>query len=385
MGRDVIGQRYGRLFELPANLASLGHDVLGICLSYRPRPSGEFVHEIGDAELRWWSFNSGPGLVGGLPRFLLRSAQVLRQFDPDVLLSGSDAPHVILGEGLARRLARPYVVDLYDNFESFGLTRVPGLKLLYRRALRRAVAVSVVSSTLNEYLCSELSLTRVITLESTIDPSLFQPRDKAQARKRLGLPPTAKLVSVVGSLHPNRGVRLVYEAFEKASNTEHSLRLVLAGTIDSRLSLPGRENVHFLGKLPHTEMPWLYSASDLALLPMKDTEFGRYAFPQKAYEILACGTPIVAARVGAVERMLSQYPECLYEPSCAQSLADRIRHQLRQPTLVQVAIPSWRQQGRRLSEELADIVNPRRPDGDVQLQRDSGSKRRTVWRVKREE
>ncbi len=44
MNHDVITDRYGRLYHLPAELALLGHDVYGFCLSYQNAPPISQTH-----------------------------------------------------------------------------------------------------------------------------------------------------------------------------------------------------------------------------------------------------------------------------------------------------------------------------------------------------
>jgi teichuronic acid biosynthesis glycosyltransferase TuaC len=91
-----------------------------------------------------------------------------------------------------------------------------------------------------------------------------------------------------------------------------------------------------------------FSALDLALIPMVDTAFGRYAFPQKTYEIMACGTPLLTTRVGALAQTLAYNPSCLYAHGDPSELDARIAAQLAAPTLPSIAIPSWRDQTVRL-------------------------------------
>lgn len=87
---------------------------------------------------------------------------------------------------------------------------------------------------------------------------------------------------------------------------------------------------------------------------MRDSAFGRYAFPQKLYEILGCRTAILAARVGAMARTLADYPDCLYDPDDPVELDARIRRQLLSPVRPDVAIPSWQDQIGRLEPFLVD-------------------------------
>ena len=92
---------------------------------------------------------------------------------------------------------------------------------------------------------------------------------------------------------------------------------------------------------------------------MRDTEFGRYAFPQKTYEILACKTPVVTAKLGALQETFKAYPECLYEPDNQADLQAKIEGQLQNPTRLVVPIPSWRGQGEVLSRWLQGVLAKR--------------------------
>lgn len=356
MGHDVIADRYARLYELPRGLAESGHSVLGLCLGYK-RSSWQRREDAvsGSGSLTWQGYDSGALAIAGLPAYWRSVRDELRAFVPDLLLGGSDAIHAVLTQELARQLKIPYVLDLYDNFESFGLTRIPGLLPLYRRALRGARGIAAVSEPLAEYVQTVAPDVAVTTLESTIDPDVFFPRERQTARLQLGLPEHGRLLGVSGSLSRNRGIDLVYRAFLQLAATDDSLHLALAGDIDRHAPPPSHPRLHFLGRIRHADMPVFFSAIDLAVVPMIDTPFGRYAFPQKAYEIIACGTPIVTARLGALAQTLSAYPECLYEAGSLSELEQGIRQQLTHPRTVTVDIPSWRDQADKLGAFMADV------------------------------
>jgi len=53
MRHDVILDRYARLYELPYQLALRGHQVLGLCLDYRPSPTLFERHEADPGALSW--------------------------------------------------------------------------------------------------------------------------------------------------------------------------------------------------------------------------------------------------------------------------------------------------------------------------------------------
>ncbi len=201
MGHDVVADRYARLYEQPRQLALRGHAVLGLCLSYRRTDPRDEAHEAEPGSLRWVGLAPGSlGVIGAL-RYPGQAFRVLRDFAPDLLVGASDAPHIVLGHWLARRLGVPFAADLYDHFESFGLSRLPGIVSLYRRALRDAAVVTCVSEPLAELVRRNYgALGTVLALPSTIDRTVFRPLDRSACRSQLGLPVDGKLVGTAGGL-----------------------------------------------------------------------------------------------------------------------------------------------------------------------------------------
>jgi teichuronic acid biosynthesis glycosyltransferase TuaC len=97
MQKDVIDDCYARLYELPNQLAQQGHQVLGICLSYRKRQESIFQHyQEGNSVLSWHSYNLGILIIPGLIRYIYSVISMSRTFKPDIILGSSDCPMVIL-------------------------------------------------------------------------------------------------------------------------------------------------------------------------------------------------------------------------------------------------------------------------------------------------
>jgi hypothetical protein len=111
-----------------------------------------------------------------------------------------------------------------------------------------------------------------------------------------------------------------------------------------------------LGELPHATIPDFFCALDVAVICMRDTAFGRYAFPQKAYEIIACHTPVVAARVGALEHLLATQANSLYEVGDSDSLRRCLSAQLAAPTPSLARPPDWAAQAVHLESVLHGVV-----------------------------
>ncbi|HEX6551020.1 MAG TPA: glycosyltransferase, partial [Gammaproteobacteria bacterium] len=189
MGKDVILDRYARLYEIPYQLARLGHEVRGYCFSYQNHSRGRWEHEALPGKLTWESGSAGFGYVAGLLIYPFNLKQRLGGFAPDVIIGASDIPHVALGAWLAKRFEVPYVADLYDNFESFGQARLPGMVASLRRAVRDAALVTTTSELLKEFVVQEYSARgEVMAMPSTVDRQVFRPLDRLASRRALGLP-----------------------------------------------------------------------------------------------------------------------------------------------------------------------------------------------------
>jgi glycosyltransferase involved in cell wall biosynthesis len=357
MGKDLILDRYARLYEIPRQLARLGHAVEAICLDYRQGTEpGRWEHEGG---LTWQAYSPGRfgQVMAGYPwRVLAR----LRAFAPDLVIGASDIPQVALGAWLARRLRVPFVADLYDNFEGFGQARIPGMVSLLRWAVRRASLVLATSEPLRRFVEQVYRPSgSVVAMPSSVDKTVFRPRDRHACRVALGLPPDAKLIGTAGGLYADKGIAALYAAWERIRETVPDAHLVLAGPHQADLPPPMGPRVHYLGALAHERVAELFGALDVGAICVMDTPFGRYCFPQKAYEMLACGLPVVAADVGAMGELLADAPDCLYRANDAADLAARILLQLSSPRVPRVPIKDWRELLAEIEPRLDRLVSSR--------------------------
>jgi len=353
-GRDLLDDRYGRLFELPAELAARGHEVAGLACAYRPR-GASFQPEAG---VRWWSVDAWPS-----PLAWRQQCDAIRSdIHPQVIWASSDAIHAIAAVGLGRRWGIPVVVDLYDDYESFGLTKLPGLRRMFRRACARADAMSVVSRALEETVRGRIPNAPPVEVISNGVPAGFGSNmpTREEARRRLGLPLELHLVGTAGALDASRGIADLLHAHALLRERRADVRLVVAGPRDGATAHALGEGVLDLGVLPHEHIPWLYSALDVGVCCNRDSVFGRACYPLKLVEMLACGLPVVAASVGDTAMLLQGYPCCLYPAGDISALTQRLEAQLSTPIIVpkRVAL-SWVVLAERLETLLHAAIDSR--------------------------
>jgi glycosyltransferase involved in cell wall biosynthesis len=243
--------------------------------------------------------------------------------------------HFVYPDGCAavhigQRLGLPVVVSARGTdinvFPEFRLIR-PQI----RWTLENAAGAIAVSRTLEGRMLElglEPAKSRVIG--NGVDPARFFPVDRGQARERLGLPREARIVVSVGALLPVKGHDRLLKALAQARRALPDLLLYVIGEGNSRGALVRkrdalglRESVFFRGSCPNDALRDWYSAADVSCLAS-----AREGWANVLLESLACGTPVVATRVGGTPEVITS-PELgvLVEPDAA-SLAAGLREAL---------------------------------------------------------
>ena len=349
MNKDLIDDLYGRFRELPMALAVLGHKVTGVCLSYRTRDEGRRDDVTASATVNWHALNLRRRLPGGEMSYRHTINRIAGDFHPDLVWACSDVVHAIMGVHVARNIGASLVIDLYDNFESFALTRIPGVTSMFRRALARADGITCVSHPLARYV-KETSSCKcpVEVIENAVPEGVFATMDQAVSRRELGLPQDGIFIGTAGAISSSRGIETLFKAFEILALTHPQIHLVLSGPCDKGLKLPHSPRVHYLGVLPSQMVPTFLSTLDISVICNRDSAFGRYCFPQKFYESVACGVPVVAAGVGSLLDLHKDMPQNLYQPDNVDSLANALSAQIAHPNPLPVKVPSWMELGKQL-------------------------------------
>lgn len=350
-GKDVMTDRFGRLYEIPHQLALLGHEVKAWCFDYHGDKDEQSQHKLEFGYLAWSSTALKGMRLLRLPAHLSKLKHKIETFKPDIVIGASDIPHVFLAAYVAKQLNTPCVIDLYDNFESFAQARIPLFKTLLKYAICQAHLVITVSQPLKEKVQHDFNpICSVYVMTNGINKNLFSTGSKDTARERLGLPLNVKLIGTAGSLSRMKGVDTIYAAWSELEQKYPDLHLILAGSVEATLPIPNSNRVHYLGVLSERDVITLFQALDVGIISLQDSSFGRYCFPQKMYEMLACGLAIVSTDVGVMSGLLHQFPQLLYKANHQAQLAKTIEYQVNHDILPSVPILSW--------QELVSSIEP---------------------------
>ena len=149
---------------------------------------------------------------------------------------------------------------------------------------------------------------RIELVPCGVDLARFAPKGRPQARAELGLN-GQKILLCVGRIEPLKGVDLLLHA-AAAVDADDDLQVLVVGSdaegsgeleklqkLTDELNIAGA--VEFVGRVPQEQLPWYYSAADVCVVPSFYESFGLAAL-----ESMACGTPVVASRVGGLSTII---------------------------------------------------------------------------------
>jgi glycosyltransferase involved in cell wall biosynthesis len=138
-----------------------------------------------------------------------------------------------------------------------------------------------------------------------VDGSVFHPRDRAAACRRLGVDPVARRLLFVGNLAPIKGPADLVHAIRLLALRGRAPELVMVGDgpLESRLRAEAEHGgiasrVRFAGRQPRDRVALWMAASDALVLPSHNE-----GVPNVVLEALASGRPVIATNVGGVREI----------------------------------------------------------------------------------
>ncbi|MFH1623809.1 MAG: glycosyltransferase [Pseudomonadota bacterium] len=193
-----------------------------------------------------------------------------------------------------------------------------------------------------------IPLNKIQVIPCGVDCNLFRPWESEEARVHLGLD-GQRFILFVGRIDPIKGIDNLIRAMDILAKAEtdngNGVKLLIIGGVlsdetrtekseltnlmrlTSELNLQDR--VEFLGTQRQELLPYYYSSAEVCVLPSRYESFGIVAL-----EAMACGTPVVASRVGGLSYIVGDEKTGFLVPTGdPEILAERIRWILAHPVV----------------------------------------------------
>ena len=318
-GAGKVGGMNVYVKELSQHLGALGIEV--DILTRQHRGQERDVVSLGD-NVRIIHLNGGlPDIaLEGLYPHVYRFAQDVCDYQKE---EGIDYSLIhshywlsgLIGKHLAQSGRIPHIITFHTLAELKRQARAGEREPDYRTRIEKDLMISadlIIASSRHELEAMvDLYGAPRKTIEAVpcgVDLSLFKPLDMAESRHRLGLN-GEKIMLYVGRIEPLKGVEFLLRIAAIMKEEEPFKVLIVGGdpaqegevqrltTLSEELGVA--EFVRFIGSVDQTLLPTYFSAADVCVVPSYYESFGLVAL-----ESMACGTPVVASRVGGLSTIV---------------------------------------------------------------------------------
>jgi len=323
LGTQDTGGMSVYIRELSREMGRLGHRVDIFTGAAEPAhgPGAEQLHP----NVRLVHLSLGPGGQAPKAELHTRLAHFARALNGFCDRSGADYDLVhshywlsgCVGEMLRGNRELPHVTTFHTlgavKNEVLGQKADPAIRVAAERELAAAcdrVVVTSLRERSNLLRFYDADAARVRVVACGVDPVLFRPLARRAARRRIGLGDDERIVLYVGRFAPEKGLERLLRAIPAMAHLPRLRLVVVGGEGDAdpqtgrmralAQSLGVEDRVAFTGRVEHAELPAFYSAADALALPSAYESFGMVGL-----EALACGTPVAATRVGAMDELIA--------------------------------------------------------------------------------
>ena len=231
----------------------------------------------------------------------------------------SNIPYILQAHGSIPRKGKQWLKWFYDVLFGYRLLRDAS----------KVIALSRVEA--EQYKSMGVPEEKIAIIPNGIDLSEYiELPPKGTFKKKFNIPEAKKIILYLGRIHETKGIDFLVKAYAHLKNEMHfkDAILVIAGPDDGYLGevkhlvqeLDISSSVLFTGPLYGKDKISAYVDSDVYVLP------SRYeTFPMTVLEAYACGTPVIASKVGGLmDLVIEGVTGLLFESGDVMELAKSI-------------------------------------------------------------
>lgn len=142
------------------------------------------------------------------------------------------------------------------------------------------------------------------------DADMIWKISKEEAREKINVVDRSTLVSMGNTYTDSLGIILRAIKILKERGVDFQLLMVGSAPIPKKfmnLYNDAKENIKYIGSVPHEMIRYYLGAADVLLLPMDDDPVEHARFPMRFGDYLLAGRPIASNAVGEVRKFIENY------------------------------------------------------------------------------
>ena len=252
-----------------------------------------------------------------------RIEELVKEWRPDLLHAHSPVLDGMAALRVGKRLGIPVIYEIRAFWEDAAVGNGTGrensakyflTRQLETHAVKSADAVAVICEGLRgDLIARGIDPAKIIVSPNGVDLELFgdpPPRDAALA-ERLGLAPDDAVIGFIGSFYDYEGIDDLIASMPAlvAAQPRAQLLLVGGGPMEAALKAqaaasPVASHVHFVGRVPHSQVELYYSLIDILAYPRKKMRLTDLVTPLKPLEAMAQGKLVAASDVGGHRELI---------------------------------------------------------------------------------
>lgn len=331
-GKDLIKDRFGRLFHFPVQWAKSDNQVSVITLDYHT--SDNQKQKIGDVDFYSVDF-AAHRIIKAYNK--IKKIALIKKYD--FIFASGDQIAGLIGLKLSKQIDCPLTFDMYDDYDVFGINKIPLMKSILRYVVKNSSYICCTSRPIKNKFSKYNA--NIDVYPNGVDPDVFYPTPKEEAQKRLHLDENSIYIAYTGTIDKKLDIEILIKAIKNIRAKVPNIILLYAGNNISteKLKYTWIKN---LGLVPQSQVPIILSASDVLVMPYKNHPQVLFSNPCKLTEYLSLNKPIVAPNVSDFSDYFPRAKQSLYACGSVNELTEKLFSQIQQPEIIKVPDYSWK-------------------------------------------
>jgi glycosyltransferase involved in cell wall biosynthesis/SAM-dependent methyltransferase len=240
-----------------------------------------------------------------------------RPLEGDVIFV-HDLPALEAGVELANERNAPLVYDaheLYPEQKSFSVKQRKICSAMEAKFIKHADLIFAVNDSIASEMATRYSISKPQVLLNAIDPHpSYDPSVRYNLlRDKTGIPNSNRILLFQGGFSPHRNLENLIAAFSSVTTQDVVLVMMGFGSFGEKLKINAQKRgllnkrVFFIPAVPQSELLQHSASADVGIIPYPHIDLNSYyCTPNKLFEFIQAGLPILANQSPELDRFVSQ-------------------------------------------------------------------------------